>query len=85
MFVRLVTGLRCISSSEETAKASGEPPASSGPLPADWNDSGDVYCLYYKHAASPNALFTLKIIVMDDVLLVTCASVVLAVLRFHAG
>jgi hypothetical protein len=69
---RLRTGLRCVASSEEAAKASrGEPPAS--PLPADWNDGGDVYCLYYKHAAGPGALFTVKSVVMDELLLVGCA------------
>ena len=65
------TGLRCIASSEAAAKSfKGECPATSGPLPADWNESDDVYCLYYKHASSPGALFTVKSIVMDDTLLV---------------
>lgn len=64
-------GLRCVASSEDAAKACrGEPPASTGPLPADWNDGEDVYCLYYKHAAGAGALFTVKSIVMEDLLLV---------------
>ena len=65
------TGLRCIASSKDAAKSKQiEPPAASGPLPADWNDSEDVYCLYYKHASCPGVLFTVKSIVMDDLLLV---------------
>jgi proteasome inhibitor subunit 1 (PI31) len=69
-------GLRCIACSESVAKASAAAaaPASSGPLPADWNAGEDVYCLYYKHAACPAALFTVKSIVMDDTLLVHAAS-----------
>jgi hypothetical protein len=41
-----------------------------GALPADWNQGDDVYCLYYKHASSLGALYTVKCIVMDDMLLV---------------
>jgi len=70
------TGLRCIASSADaSAKSSaGELPERSGALPADWNESDDVYCLYYRHASCRGALFTLKSIVMDDILLVTVLS-----------
>ena len=69
-------GLRCVAGSEDEAKACrGEPQAGMGPLPADWNDGEDVYCLYYKHAAGVGALFTVKSIVMDDLLLVRSTAV----------
>jgi hypothetical protein len=71
----VTTGLRCIASSEAGAKSSKfEPHAISGPLPVDWNESEDMYCLYYRHAAYPGALFTVKCIVMDDMLIVHAAS-----------
>jgi len=73
--IRSTTGLRCIASSEAGAKSSKfEPHAISGPLPVDWNESEDMYCLYYRHAAYPGALFTVKCIVMDDMLIVHAAS-----------
>lgn len=74
MVCGLGAGLRCIASSEDAARSrKGEPPADSGPLPADWNQGDDLYCLFYVHASSPGALFTVKSVVMDDMFLVSSA------------
>lgn len=70
--VVLDAGFRCIASSEDTARScQGELPTSSGPLPPDWNHGDDLYCLFYKHASSPGALFTVKSVIMDDMFLVS--------------
>lgn len=67
-------GLRLVAINEdEASKSRASAPARSIPLPIGWNASQDVYTFFYRLEGS-SALVVVKSLVMEDTMMVHCAS-----------
>ncbi|EKX31981.1 hypothetical protein GUITHDRAFT_121854 [Guillardia theta CCMP2712] len=66
-------GFRFVAAEESRAAAIKAAPSTPVPFPSDWNGCQDAFSFFYRHASSL-ALFTVKCVTMEDLLLVHAAS-----------